>query len=43
MHTGCAATLAGRFDPSCGGNAHGNTSQLSPDQVSDLIAFLETL
>lgn len=43
MHDGCAATLTARFDPKCGGNAHGNTSQLSADQVGDLVAFLETL
>jgi mono/diheme cytochrome c family protein len=43
MHDGCAATLAARFDPACGGNAHGNTADLSPAQISDLIAYLETL
>ena len=43
MHTGCAATLAGRFDPACGGDAHGNTSQLSPAELGDLVAYLETL
>ncbi|HXK17752.1 MAG TPA: cytochrome-c peroxidase, partial [Polyangiaceae bacterium] len=43
MHTGCANTLAARFDVSCGGNAHGNTAGLSQDQIGDLIAFLESL
>jgi cytochrome c peroxidase len=47
MHSGCAATLADRFDPnnaSCnGGDSHGNTSQLSPSDVTDLVAYLETL
>jgi hypothetical protein len=43
MHTGCAATLAARFDPACGGDSHGNTSSLSQDEVGDLIAYLETL
>jgi DNA-binding beta-propeller fold protein YncE len=43
MHTGCANNLAARFDVSCGGNAHGNTAGLSPDQINDLIAFLESL
>ena len=43
MHTGCANNLAARFDVSCGGNAHGNTAGLSQAQISDLIAFLESL
>ncbi len=47
MHTGCAATLADRFDPArsnCnGGDNHGKTSQLDPGQIADLIAYLETL
>ena len=47
MHTGCAKTLADRFDPAnvaCnGGDNHGKTSQLDPTQTSDLIAYLETL
>ena len=29
LHDGCAATLAGRFDPSCGGDRHGLTSSLA--------------
>jgi hypothetical protein len=44
MHTGCAATLLDRFTPACGGgDTHGHTSQLSADQLSDLVAYLETL
>jgi len=43
MHDGCAATLNARFDPACGGNAHGNTAGLSDGQRGDLIAYLESL
>jgi hypothetical protein len=43
MHDGCAATLRDRFSPTCGGTNHGVTSQLSDAQISDLIAYLETL
>ena len=44
MHNGCAKTIAQRFDPACGGgDAHGKTSHLSAGQVSDLVAYMETL
>jgi mono/diheme cytochrome c family protein len=44
MHDGCAATLADRFSPTCGGgDKHGVTSQLSRAQIDDLVAYLETL
>ena len=44
LHTGCAATLRDRFDPSCGGgDKHGHTSQLDGEQIDDLVAYLETL
>ena len=43
MHNGCAATLVARFDPACGGDAHGNTASLNSDQINDLVAYLETL
>lgn len=44
MHSGCATTLAARFNPSCGGgDAHGHTSQLSPAQLSDLVTYLESI
>ncbi len=44
MHSGCAETLSDRFDPTCGGgDAHGQTSGLSQDQIADLIAYLESI
>jgi mono/diheme cytochrome c family protein len=44
MHTGCARTLRARFDVTCGGaDRHGQTSHLSPSQIDDLVAYLETL
>jgi hypothetical protein len=43
MHTGCAATLAARFDPACGGDTHGNVAGLAQDQLGDLVAYLESL
>ncbi len=42
LHDGCAATLTDRFGV-CGSDQHGHTSQLSSAQVSDLVAFLNTL
>jgi hypothetical protein len=44
LHDGCALTLADRFDPICGGgDTHGQTSQLTPAQIGDLVAYLESL
>ncbi|HEX2616679.1 MAG TPA: cytochrome c, partial [Flavobacteriales bacterium] len=43
MHTGCASTLKERFDSACGGASHGNVSGLSPSDINDLVAYLETL
>ncbi|MBK8258086.1 MAG: c-type cytochrome [Polyangiaceae bacterium] len=43
MHSGCAKTLADRFDPNCGGANHGHTDQLSAHELADLIAYLESL
>ncbi len=44
LHNGCAVTLRDRFDPGCGGgDRHGHTSQLAETDVSDLIAYLESL
>jgi mono/diheme cytochrome c family protein len=43
MHDGCAQTLSERFDPACGGSAHGDTSRLSPGDLDDLSAYLESL
>jgi cytochrome c553 len=43
MHDGCAKTLQDRFGGGCGGDSrHGVTDKLSPAQISDLIAYLET-
>jgi DNA-binding beta-propeller fold protein YncE len=43
MHDGCAKTLKDRFT-TCGNSAlHGNTSNLSPAQIGDLVAYLESL
>jgi hypothetical protein len=42
LHDGCAGTLEERF--TCGGgDAHGHTSQLTPQQLSDLVAYMKTL
>jgi mono/diheme cytochrome c family protein len=44
LHNGCADTLEKRFEPSCGGgDKHGTTSQLTPDQLADLTAYLRSL
>ncbi len=43
MHDGCAKTLTDRFGACGGGDLHGKTSQLSPAQIADLVAYLETL
>jgi cytochrome c553 len=45
MHNGCAGTLSARFsDPTCGGgDRHGGASTLSPDQLSDLLAYLDSI
>jgi hypothetical protein len=44
MHDGCAPTLAARFDPTCGGGEnHGRTKDLTPAQIGDLVAYLESL
>jgi hypothetical protein len=44
MHNGCAATLADRFNPTCGGgDLHGVTSTLTSAQLSDLETYLESL
>jgi DNA-binding beta-propeller fold protein YncE/mono/diheme cytochrome c family protein len=42
MHTGCADTLTARFGV-CGGNSHGRTAHLTPAQIADMVAFLESL
>ena len=45
MHDGCAQSLEERFtNKACGGgDAHGVTSHLSTVEISDLIAYLESL
>jgi hypothetical protein len=43
MHNGCAQTLRDRFNPSCGGNKHGGVADLTSGQLSDLIAYLESI
>ena len=43
LHDGCAATLADRFGSCGGGDQHGVTSTLTPDQLADLIAYLDSL
>jgi hypothetical protein len=44
MHTGCAKTLADRFDPSCGGGeSHGRIRDLPAEAVNDLVAYLESI
>jgi mono/diheme cytochrome c family protein len=43
LHNGCAATLADRFGSCGGGDLHGGTSTLTPDQISDLVAYLDSL
>jgi len=42
LHDGCAATLMDRFT-TCAHPSHGNTANLSATQLTDLIAFLESL
>jgi hypothetical protein len=44
LHDGCAGTLLERFTK-CGspGDRHGLTSKLTPAQIDDLVAYLETL
>ncbi len=43
LHNGCAATLRDRFGACGGGDRHGHTSHLLAEQISDLVAYLETL
>ena len=41
MHDGCAATIRDRFDPTCGGDAHGPA--LSAAEIELLVEHLSTL
>jgi hypothetical protein len=44
MHDGCAATLADRFVPPCGGGEmHGHTAGLTPANVADLVSYLRSI
>jgi hypothetical protein len=45
MHDGCAKTLRDRFTtPACGGgDKHGVTSKLTPAQLNDLLAYVNTI
>jgi cytochrome c peroxidase len=45
MHDGACPTLRARLtDATCsGGEHHGHTAELSPAQINDMIAFLNTL
>ena len=44
MHNGCAQTLAERFDGKCGGgDRHGITSTMTGADITDLIAFLNSI
>jgi hypothetical protein len=43
MHTGCATNLVDRFDPECGGRAHGTAYPLYPFQKEALAAYLSSL
>ncbi len=43
LHNGFARTLRDRFGASGGGDKHGTTSQLGPDELGDLVAYLQSL
>lgn len=40
MHNGCAQTLEERFEPTCGGSAHGATEDLGDAEIAALVAWL---
>jgi cytochrome c551/c552 len=42
LHDGCAQTIADRFG-ACSTSAHGNISALTPQNISDMTAYLQTL
>jgi hypothetical protein len=45
MHNGCAKTLAERFtNTACGGgDEHGRTSSMRPDEINDLVSYLQSI
>jgi mono/diheme cytochrome c family protein len=44
MHDGCAKSMTDRFGGKCGGgDQHGVTSKLTPAEIADLVAYVESL
>ena len=43
LHDGCAATLADRFGICTDGVSHGQTKQLTAQQITNLVEYLQTL
>lgn len=43
LHDGCAQTLLDRFGTCGGGDLHGRTSHLTPADLADLVAYLESI
>ena len=43
MHDGCAKTLTDRFTVCGNSTSHGLTQTMGPEQIADLVAYLETL
>ena len=43
MHDGCAKTLTERFTRCGNSEQHGNTAGLAPNQIADLVTYLESL
>lgn len=45
MHDGCAPTLRARFDANgpCGGDAHGDVSMLTSQEIDDLVTYMSSL
>jgi hypothetical protein len=43
MHDGCAATLRDRFGACGGGDKHGVTSKLTPTQLNEMLAYLDSI
>jgi hypothetical protein len=42
LHDGCAKTLEDRFGK-CASDQHGVTAELAPEQIGDVISYLQTL
>jgi len=43
LHDGCATTVADRFAASCATPAHGNISAMTPQNIVDMTAYLDSL